>query len=307
MLTSVAYSTQLFWSAPEEPAEEEVAPEPAPGLHPFASLFPPNALLSPLLQGAQFVNVNGHPVRYVFAPQAPQTYLQPSPVAAPTAYSAPPPQQFPIPGPTYQQHTAPAAANDVVHSEFTDGVLRITSPNQSYEYKYPKINTLPLAVSNEDNYKSGFTSYGVPFDNSQPAFDVAQFAPQTDEVSSPAEHLELPVPDHPAPLIFPHPAIYAPQPPLFHSEGPIVAAESSNDDFASGLEHQNVSVDENQYINEFTLTDGTKVVEHGQLVRSADGYENIIAKSGSYEYVSPEGVPVKVSWVADENGFRVLE
>lgn len=64
--------------------------------------------------------------------------------------------------------------------------------------------------------------------------------------------------------------------------------------------------DKQQYTHGFSLDDGTKVTEQGKLISTDDGWEYVIAKSGNYEYISPEGTPVKVNWIADENGYRVL-
>lgn len=63
--------------------------------------------------------------------------------------------------------------------------------------------------------------------------------------------------------------------------------------------------DKHEYANGYELSDGTKVGETGHLITTGDGWENVIAKRGHYEYISPEGLPVKVNWVADENGFRL--
>ncbi|KAJ6649244.1 hypothetical protein Bhyg_04478 [Pseudolycoriella hygida] len=62
----------------------------------------------------------------------------------------------------------------------------------------------------------------------------------------------------------------------------------------------------NQYKNRFVLSDGTTVAEEGKLISPIPGWENIIAKTGEYSYISPEGIPVKVKWIADHEGFRVL-
>lgn len=61
-----------------------------------------------------------------------------------------------------------------------------------------------------------------------------------------------------------------------------------------------------QYTHGFSLEDGTKITEQGKLISTDDGWEYVIAKSGKYEYISPDGTPVKVNWIADENGYRVL-
>ncbi|XP_069700747.1 larval cuticle protein LCP-22-like [Periplaneta americana] len=49
---------------------------------------------------------------------------------------------------------------------------------------------------------------------------------------------------------------------------------------------------------------GTVVSEQGRLLNTNDDWEAVIVKKGFYSYVSPEGIPIKVSYVADENGFR---
>ncbi|XP_037033935.1 anti-sigma-I factor RsgI2-like isoform X1 [Bradysia coprophila] len=70
--------------------------------------------------------------------------------------------------------------------------------------------------------------------------------------------------------------------------------------------NENIIGGNHQYANRFSLSDGTKVSEQGKLISPQAGWENVIAKTGEYEYVSPEGIPVKVKWIADHEGFRVL-
>lgn len=62
----------------------------------------------------------------------------------------------------------------------------------------------------------------------------------------------------------------------------------------------------NRYSNRFSLSDGTKVSEQGKLISPQVGWENVISKTGEYEYVSPEGQLINVKWIADHEGFRVL-
>ncbi|XP_055838078.1 uncharacterized protein LOC129906362 [Episyrphus balteatus] len=52
-------------------------------------------------------------------------------------------------------------------------------------------------------------------------------------------------------------------------------------------------------------TDGTKVSEEGQLVQYGDGKENVL-KRGQYQYIDANGKAVLVKWVADDNGFRLV-
>lgn len=68
-----------------------------------------------------------------------------------------------------------------------------------------------------------------------------------------------------------------------------------------------VSDDQQQYISSYELTDGTKVREQGRFMPTGNGAEVAYVKEGRFEYVSPEGTPVLVNWVADQNGYRVLD
>ncbi|CAG2058720.1 unnamed protein product [Timema podura] len=54
----------------------------------------------------------------------------------------------------------------------------------------------------------------------------------------------------------------------------------------------------------FSDQNGTTVSEQGRLTLTNEGWESVIVKEGSYSYVSPEGIPVSVSYIADEKGFR---
>lgn len=64
--------------------------------------------------------------------------------------------------------------------------------------------------------------------------------------------------------------------------------------------------DKNQYSVGFQDSEGTEVKEQGKLISTDNGWEYVIAKTGSYKYLSPEGVEVEVEWIADEKGFRIL-
>jgi hypothetical protein len=46
------------------------------------------------------------------------------------------------------------------------------------------------------------------------------------------------------------------------------------------------------------------VSEQGRLLTTNDGWEAVIVKKGFYSYISPDGTPISVSYIADENGFR---
>ncbi|KAF4522432.1 hypothetical protein B566_EDAN012332 [Ephemera danica] len=57
------------------------------------------------------------------------------------------------------------------------------------------------------------------------------------------------------------------------------------------------------YTSSFKTSNGIVSEERGHVVQNDEG-EDVIIKDGSYSYTSPEGVPVSISYVADENGFR---
>ncbi|ODM95641.1 Endocuticle structural glycoprotein SgAbd-2 [Orchesella cincta] len=61
--------------------------------------------------------------------------------------------------------------------------------------------------------------------------------------------------------------------------------------------------------NGIILDHSTQVVSgRGGAYEDGDGKmiktDSSIVKTGSYQYTSPEGLPILVKWVADENGFR---
>lgn len=52
--------------------------------------------------------------------------------------------------------------------------------------------------------------------------------------------------------------------------------------------------------------EGTQVSEQGTLITTNGGWEYVIAKKGSYSYTSPEGQKITVHYIADHNGYRVI-
>nr|CAD7451279.1 unnamed protein product [Timema bartmani] len=54
----------------------------------------------------------------------------------------------------------------------------------------------------------------------------------------------------------------------------------------------------------YESADGTRVSEQGILKPNADGTDNVLVKQGSFSYISPEGQPISLSYIADELGFR---
>jgi len=59
------------------------------------------------------------------------------------------------------------------------------------------------------------------------------------------------------------------------------------------------------YSYRYELSDGTIVEERGSLKPPAPGSEDPIqVAEGSYQYYSPEGELIKVTYIADEGGFQ---
>lgn len=63
---------------------------------------------------------------------------------------------------------------------------------------------------------------------------------------------------------------------------------------------QEVNPDSFQYAYE--TSNGIRAQESGQLRQI--GRDAAIVTQGSYSYISPEGEPVSISYIADENGFQ---
>ncbi|XP_042888220.1 cuticle protein CP14.6-like [Penaeus japonicus] len=57
--------------------------------------------------------------------------------------------------------------------------------------------------------------------------------------------------------------------------------------------------DDGRYNFDFETANGIVVSEHG-----APGVEGAISSAGSFSYTAPDGTPVSLQFVADENGFQ---
>lgn len=131
--------------------------------------------------------------------------------------------------------------------------------------------------------------YGVP----NKPFDIYGL-PEGSDILSPRtsipEEIEAPIEGEDIlPVFF--------NPKLEKTEGDVIVPPKSQVQFRD---------DKNQYSVGFQDSEGTEVKEQGRLISTDNGWEYVIAKTGSYKYLSPEGVEVEVEWVADEKGFRIL-
>ncbi|XP_042218182.1 cuticle protein AM1199-like [Homarus americanus] len=87
-------------------------------------------------------------------------------------------------------------------------------------------------------------------------------------------------------------AVAAPKPDYAHSE------ESA--EHVAILKDVRVHEDDGRYSVDVETGDGIVLSQAG----SPDGPDGAIVKSGSYSYTAPDGTPVYVKFVADENGYQ---
>lgn len=231
--------------------------------------------------------------------------------AVASSYTPPALPEIPISPPSIGK---PSEIVNVDFSPVGDNVVhRIDSPTQTFAFTLPKV----YSGANSVVSNTGFSKYGLPSGGNkiQPSFVISNLpAPISVGPQLPAS-LTIPIPSTLPVAQFPTyqvPSIgggqTAPLPtPVNNIIGPIPSANPQTGTIQLPENTRvNIIDDKNQYTNGFSLPDGTKVTEQGKLISTDDGWEYVIAKKGSYQYVSPEGTPIKVNWVADENGFRVL-
>ena len=67
-------------------------------------------------------------------------------------------------------------------------------------------------------------------------------------------------------------------------------------------DHQEVRDDFGQYSYSYRDANGAAHSDHGELKSGPEGL--VLVRSGSHAYTSPEGVPIQLSYTADENGYH---
>lgn len=73
------------------------------------------------------------------------------------------------------------------------------------------------------------------------------------------------------------------------------------------LEQQYVRDDHGQYSYNFLTSDGVARTEQGALVPNKEGTANVLVQRGGYRYLGADGKLVEVNYIADENGFTILD
>lgn len=69
------------------------------------------------------------------------------------------------------------------------------------------------------------------------------------------------------------------------------------------LQHTQEADDIGNYRFNFETENGIRANEEGVVINPGSNSEST-AKQGSYSYTAPDGTPISLSYVADENGFR---
>ncbi|XP_014259568.1 endocuticle structural glycoprotein ABD-5-like [Cimex lectularius] len=69
------------------------------------------------------------------------------------------------------------------------------------------------------------------------------------------------------------------------------------------ISRSEVRDDYGQYSLSYRTADGIGVSEQGVLKPNSEG-KYVLVKQGTYTYLSPDGTPVTLNYVADENGFQ---
>ncbi|KAK3874680.1 hypothetical protein Pcinc_020390 [Petrolisthes cinctipes] len=76
--------------------------------------------------------------------------------------------------------------------------------------------------------------------------------------------------------------------------------DSSSDKTAAILRDDRVREDDGRYNFEVETANGITISQSG----SPEGDAGAVTKSGHFSYISPEGIEVKLKFVANENGFQ---
>ncbi|XP_063587528.1 cuticle protein CP14.6-like [Penaeus indicus] len=74
----------------------------------------------------------------------------------------------------------------------------------------------------------------------------------------------------------------------------------SSEEFVPILKDDRIHEDDGTFNFDFEAANGIRVSQAG----SPDGDEDAVVKAGEYSYTAPDGTPIVVKYVADENGFQ---
>jgi hypothetical protein len=226
------------------------------------------------------------PLSYVPAASAPSLAYSAAPVA-PLAYSASPAPVAPL---AYSASPAPAP-------------LTYAAAPSPLGYAAPA----PAAISSPQLKSLGPIAYSAPFPSAISSSQLKSLGPIA---------YSAPVPSPISPQLKAYPSIgyasptasiyAAPAPPLPPAAAYAPSYTKYNTEvFATpGLSKSEIRDDYGQYSLSYVTGNGIRVTERSYLKPSASG-GYAPTKEGTYEYISPEGIPVSYGYKADENGYNV--
>ncbi|XP_055919801.1 uncharacterized protein LOC129951588 [Eupeodes corollae] len=214
----------------------------------------------------------------------------------PTNTPPPPPVQY-VPVYTYQLYPH---QKSIYHARITPKTVPIQYHYQPVKARVDLPNTKlvrPITVLPSSSYdESSISSFGRN-NNLNKFIESSPAASQNDVLTRVKTHeFEIPEPQLSATLYdLPITGIS----PDYRTGGYVtkmMTASSSNSDNTSSNQ---------KFGHAYENGDGTKVSEEGQLIQYGNGQETVV-KRGQYEYIDANGKPVSVKWVADDNGFRLV-
>lgn len=84
----------------------------------------------------------------------------------------------------------------------------------------------------------------------------------------------------------------------------LVAAQEGRPPYAI-LRHSHGQLPEGSYAFNYETENGIKAGEQASATLYTNG-QMVLNARGSYSYIAPDGRPISVEYVADENGFRAV-
>ncbi|KAL1459831.1 hypothetical protein WDU94_011784 [Cyamophila willieti] len=85
----------------------------------------------------------------------------------------------------------------------------------------------------------------------------------------------------------------------------VVAAVALPQGYVPILSKSEIHQPDGAYSLNYQTGDGQAFSENAKAVRNLENTGDVLVKNGHYAYTAPDGTPIALSYIADENGFRV--
>lgn len=92
---------------------------------------------------------------------------------------------------------------------------------------------------------------------------------------------------------------------IFFSACILAATAFPANDYVPILFKSEVQQPDGSYQIDYQTGDGQAFAENAQAKANLENDGVVLVKSGHYAYTAPDGTPISVAYIADENGFRV--